>query len=135
MAKNERAVGKVKQVGPFTTGHKSGDLLIDNKYPGVVQKTIIGTTEALKTVDGREISGDFGEGIGDIQIEGVFQLVDEKYPAGSGILEGALVYRFSASGVKDTGADADRVGHVFEPGVIEDGIRFVQVKLNARPFV
>ena len=135
MAKNERAWGRHKQVGPFTTGKLAGDLIIDHSYPGVVLKTIIGTTEPNKTVEGREISGEFGDGLGDIAIEGVHKFVDETFPAGSGMVEGTLVFIASASGVDAAGSAGERVGHVFEPGVIEDGIRFVQVKLNGRPFV
>ena len=133
MAKNERAVGAVRRIGPLATGLKSGSLVIQAGWPGVVQKDIIGTTEPQTTIDGRPVKGLLGDGLGDIQLEGVFKFVDENGATSLG--DGDRVDRVSPSGVKKaTGlGGASTVGHVFGPAYVEEGIRFVDVKLLGRP--
>jgi len=134
MATNERAVGHTRRVAGYATGHDSGDLLIHNAWPGVVLKNIKGTTEALTTIDGREIVGEYGDGVGDIQVEGVFKVVDETYPA-STLADGDAVDRNSASGVIAAAVAANRMGHVMGDPWIEDSIQYVAVKLLGRPNV
>jgi len=128
MAKNEAAVGDVLRITGLATGHKGGDLLVHDSWSGIVQKDIIGTTEALKTIEGREIAGQKGDGAGDIQIEGVFKLNDDS----GDLASGELVDFSSPSGVIRA-AGGTKVGHVFGAQFTEDSIKKVNVKLLGRP--
>lgn len=130
MAKNERAIGHTKRITGLATGAKGGELLHASGWAGIVVKDIVGTSEPLVEF-GREISGAFGDGAGDIQVEGVFKLVDE---SGGALADGGSVDRASPSGVK-VAADPARpdTGHVFGDPYMEDGVAFVDVKLLGRP--
>jgi len=122
--------GKAKRVENQTVGHTAGDILIYNSWPGIVVKDITGTTEQKTTVDGRPITGELGDGAGDIWVEGVYKLVDENPTA---LTDGSLVSRNSASGVvADSGSD--RIGHVWRGRYTENSIDYVDVKLLGEPY-
>lgn len=136
MAKNQVGMGTTKRVGPFTTGHNSGDILVDGGWPGIVVADIIGTTEPLIAgPGGKALSGQFGDGLGDIDLEGEYKLVDE---SGGALADGDRVKRSSPSGViKSATASATDVGHVlgapYTEAVGDETVAFVNVKLLGRP--
>lgn len=145
MAKNETALGHTKKVIGYSVGPDSGKLIIDNGWPGVVVKDIIGTTEPLETLGGVPVTDDLGDGKGDIAVEGVYSFLDESYP-GSPLADGDEVYQGAtdaaggASGVVGTGASGIFVGHVWEEPFDEADetvaggtVRKVHVKLLGRP--
>ena len=135
MAKNQISVGHTRIIDGQTTGHLSGDLVIFNSWPGVIQANIIGTTEELTTIEGRPITGEFGDGRGDMQIEGVFTFQD-RGPAGGfpALVDGDIANRADASGVtSEGGIGATTAGHVMGTPFDVEGVLFVDVKLLGRP--
>jgi predicted RecA/RadA family phage recombinase len=131
--KNRLAVGKTIKLTGLTTGHSAGDLVIVNGFPGVIVADITGTTEQETTINGKPISGALGDGKGDLEIEGVFQVVDENPTA---LTDGTLVSRNSASGVVST-TGSNLMGHVIPGGgrYQEDGVDYVNIKLLGRPHI
>jgi hypothetical protein len=117
MALNHVGPGQTIPLGPLTTGLTAGALYnvgSDSDGPGygywgIVEDDVIGTTEGLTTVDGRPIldsTNDTGDGLGDLVVDGVHELVVGSGLAQAGTLtKGAPVY---ASGV-NTVAGVDTV--------------------------
>lgn len=133
MAKNERFVGHTRQVSGFASGIAGGRLVLFNGWPGVVVKDIVGTTEDFVILGGKTVPTLKGDGLGDMQVEGIHQLVDEAGTLvdGDAVDQGAVVGG-SASGVV-VAAGAPNVGHVSGDAFVEDGVRYVDVKLLGRP--
>ena len=139
MAKNQSAVGLVREVEGFTSSVPGSSLIIFKGWPGVVQKDITGTLDDIVSLHHGAVPGppgfEKGDGKGDIAIEGVYKMVDEDYPS-SPLADGDLVERASSSGVVASSTSNLDVGYVIgapydEVVDTETGstIRFVDVKL------
>jgi len=115
MSLQQTAVGDVLPVTGLATGYKSGALYnfgdpasaAGNGFWGIIQDDIIGTSDALTTIDGRPILDNdvssVGNGKGDLKITGVHTMVvaSGMAQAGTGFKIGNPVY---ASGVSTRAA-------------------------------
>lgn len=120
MSLMQTSLGETLPIEGLSTGYKSGTLYAvgqdhTSKFWGIIQNDIIGTSEALTTVDGRPILDNdvsqVGSGKGELAITGVHAVVIPSglAQAASGFKVGNPVY---ASGVGTRAAAPTTAAHV-----------------------
>ena len=124
MTKAYRSQGQSLEITGLSSGVKAGYIYrrsggTTRYWVGVVTNDITGTSEALTTIDGRPIQiGDgvaaetqYGDGRGDMMVEGVFTI--PVYPSGNApsAVDGAPLYGSSFTNNVASGVDPTPGGH------------------------